>query len=283
MAKPSRERDIPVNTDVGNFSLTIHNLASGIITTYEAHRSHYENMPPFTSIEWKYYEYQKGNPKKCQIFGNRKDGTGLCQGMSMWNPHCFPLSVLNAPMRSGSKVKCKILKSDYVLPNEFVVLLDRQYKASINGNEVIFTHYLLSPSGQYQESEINRAINELKLIQKECSFGACSEPHNFYAFDFSDCENAVGPMYAAQLAIKCLTNDQNNSVSDRCDALILYAWLGSLELTIDELVDVSPWASEFILKAMKKYGQYLPNDSNIAMNYGDAVDSLIFQLKQLLC
>ncbi|RYE37565.1 MAG: hypothetical protein EOP48_28520 [Sphingobacteriales bacterium] len=100
------------------------------------------------------------------------------------------------------------------------------------------------------------------------------------AIDFDDCERAVGPMYAGQRALKGLANDPSNSASDRCDALVLYAWLGSLEATIDELVDLSPWASEFILEGMKKYGQGQSTDSNYLLNFGDAVESLKYQLER---
>jgi hypothetical protein len=87
-------------------------------------------------------------------------------------------------------------------------------------------------------------------------------------------------MCAGQYALKSFVNDSKNSISDCCDALMLSAWLGSLEATIDELVDLSPLASEFILEAMKKCDLGLPNDSNFLINFGDAVDSLQYQLEK---
>jgi hypothetical protein len=51
-----------------------------------------------------------------------------------------------------------------------------------------------------------------------------------------------------------------------------------LEANIDELASLAPWASEFILAGMKKYGPAYPDDSNFVMNYGDAVGSLEYQL-----
>lgn len=51
-------------------------------------------------------------------------------------------------------------------------------------------------------------------------------------------------------------NDDTNTVSDRCDAMILFSWIGSLEAIIDELASVAPRESDFTLSAMKKYGQF---------------------------
>ncbi len=87
-------------------------------------------------------------------------------------------------------------------------------------------------------------------------------------------------MYAVQYALKNFVNDEENSTNDRIDAFVLYAWIGSLEATIDELVNLSVWASEFILESLRRYGPNLPNDSNFLMNYGDAVHSLQYQLEQ---
>jgi hypothetical protein len=195
-------------------------------------------------------------------------------GISMWKPHRFPTRFCDK--RNGGKVKK--FNSTCVLPEEFIVVSDRTYEASIGGNNVSFTHYVLTPSGQFQESVLHAACSY--LIADDCTDEAGDESYDLRVVDFDECERAVGPMYAGQYALKSFASDQRNSGSDCRDAFLLYAWLGSLEATIDELVDLSPWASEFILEAMKKYDLALPNDSNFLLHYGEAVDSLQYQLQK---
>lgn len=276
MAATGRQRNIEVTTECGGTKLEFCSEHGAIANVYEGHRSYMEGNDPFGVEEWKYYEFAKGQPKLCQTHGKAKSGTGVARGISMWQPHCFPNTLLDK--RNGSKVKCKLLRGADGLPRQFNVLLDRTYNASIGGSNVEFFHYLLTPSGQFEENVINAARHNLNAV--DCVFEAGSGPHNLDAIDFEDCERAVGPMYAAQRALKDLVNDPSNSVSDRCDAFVLYAWLGSLEVTIDELVDLSPWASEFILEGMKKYGQSPSTDSNYLLNFGDAVESLKYQLER---
>ena len=98
--------------------------------------------------------------------------------------------------------------------------------------------------------------------------------------NFDDYEQAVGPLYACQCALKESVNDLTNSASHRRDALVIYDCLGSLEATVDELIELSPWASEFLLKEMKKYGEGLSTDSNYLLNFEDAIKSLTYQLEQ---
>lgn len=274
-----RQRTIDVETVTGPAALTFTSeseLGSMAATFEECHRSYLETTNPFDGDEWKYYESVKGQPKLCRTHGKLKDDTGFPRGISMWEPHCFPKTLLDK--RNGATVKCKKLKSAAFLPTEFVVVRDRTYSASIAGGNVSFTHYLLTPSGQFQESAINAARSN--IIADDCVFEAGAESHELSVIDFDDCERAVGPVYAAQCALKSFANDQNSSVGEQCDALVLYAWLGSLEATIDELVDLSPWASEILLACLKKYDPSFPNNSNFLMNVGDAVDSLQYQLER---
>jgi hypothetical protein len=273
-----KQRPIEVTTEIGDaISLAFKSETGSIATTYEGHRSYLEGTNPFGAEEWKYYEFVKGQPMRCQTHGKSKDGSGFGKGISMWKPHCVPKTLLeNRP--NGLKVKCKKLKDAGGLPVKFNVLSDKTYDASIGGSSVEFTRYLLTPSGQFDEGAINTARNNLNT--DDCAFEAGGEPHDLDVIDFDDCERAVGPMYAGQCALKDLVNDPNNSVSDCCDAFVLYAWLGSLEATIDELVDLSPWAGEFILEGMEKYGPGPPTDSNFLLNFGNAVDSLKYQLKR---
>lgn len=245
-----------------------------IVTVYDCHRCYREGCDPFSGEEWKYYEIVEGQPKLCQTHGKMKDGTGCSKGFSMWYPPCIPKILL----KDSGHVKCKTLKSGNILPTEFNVLIDRVYDATISGNNIEFIHYLLVPSAQYEQNAIHSALGN--LITADCTLEAGGQSSGLDIIDFDDCERAVGTLYAGQCALKCLINDINNSVSDRYDALVLYAWLGSLEASIDELVSLSPWASEFILEGMKKYYYQTPStDMTYSMNIGDAVESLEFQLK----
>lgn len=272
-----RQRNVDVVPWAGETSLTYSSESGAVVTTYECHRSYVEGSNPFCREEWKYYEFVRGEPKKCQTHGKLKDGTGFARGISMWQPHWFPKTMLDT--RNELTIKCKILANRDPLPTEFTVLLDRIFTATIDGRETMFTHYLLAPSGQQTESAINDARGN--LVTTDCSFEAGGESHDDIAvIDFDDCERAVGPLYACQCSLKEFVNDFSNAESDRCDAMVLYAWLGSLEATVDELVSLSPWGSEFILKAMAKYGRGPTVDSNYIMNFEDAMSSLTYQLKR---
>lgn len=266
-----RKQDIDVVKHIGGASLSELGTTASI---YKCHRCYQEGSDPFSGEEWKYYEWKNGEPKRCQTYGKNKDGSGYCRGFSMWDPHCFPKSLLDK--RNGLKVKCKLLSDADNLPVEFKVLSDRTFDAVVGGNNINFTHYLLTPSRQCEEDDINTACGN--LITHDCDIEACVEPTDLSFIDFDDCERAVGAMYAGQCALKNLVDDPENSVSERCDALVLYAWLGSLEASIDELVDLSPWASGFILQCLKKYGPDL-SDSNLILSFGDALGSLQYQLQ----
>ena len=85
----------------------------------------------------------------------------------------------------------------------------------------------------------------------------------------------------AQCSLKSVIMDDVNCLSDRWDAMVLYAWIGSLEANIDELVFHSSWAAEIIVEAMKKYGPAFPNDSNFLYHYSEALDSLQYHLGKI--
>lgn len=100
-----------------------------------------------------------------------------------------------------------------------------------------------------------------------------------FSINYNDCEKAVGPMFAAQSAIKCFANDTTKSISERCNAMILYDSIGTIDTTIDELIHWSPSACSFILKCLNDYKNNLPTNSNFVMNFGYAVSSLKYQLE----
>lgn len=267
------QRDIEVTT-AEDASLALNSEPGSIVATYECQTSYLEGSDPLGEEEWKYYEFVKGQTKLCQTHGKIKDGSCFGTGISVWESQRFRQTLLSK--RIGLKVKCKIEVDGF--PTEFNVLLDRTYDASIGGSKIVFVHYLLTPSEQVEENVINGARFNLNSV--DCLVEVDAGPHDLDAIDFDDCEQAVGPMYAGQRALKDLANDPSNLASECCDALVLYAWLGSLEATIDELVDLSPWAGEFILEGMKKYGKGSSTDSNYLLNFGDAVDSLKYQLER---
>lgn len=264
-----RQRNIDVVTWAGQAS-------EDVAATYECHGGYPEGSNPFGREEWKYYEFIRGEPKKCQTHGKLKDGTGYARGISMWQPPCFPKTMVDN--RNELTLKCKILADHDPPPTEFTVLRDRIYTTLIVGRETEFVHYLLTPSGQLTESAVNDARGN--LVTTDGSFEAGGGTHNIAVIDFDDCERAVGPLDACQCSLKEFVNDPSNAESDRCDAMVLYAWIGSLEATVDELVSLSPWGSEFILKGMRKYGRDPTADFNYLMDFEDAVASLAYQLER---
>jgi len=94
-------------------------------------------------------------------------------------------------------------------------------------------------------------------------------------------EKAVGPMRASQLSLQLFIEDTTNNLGKRKYAETIYELLGSLELTIDELFEESYEKSVFILEILKKY-ELNKFDSNIILNYIDAVESLTYQQQHLI-
>lgn len=95
-------------------------------------------------------------------------------------------------------------------------------------------------------------------------------------FNSNKYENAVGPMRAAQISLQLFIADTNNSISLRKYAETIYEWLGKAECTIDELFEICNERSNFILDVLHKY-PINTNNSNLIINYGEAVESLEFQ------
>jgi hypothetical protein len=118
--------------------------------------------------------------------------------------------------------------------------------------------------------ECSKCKSNEKCYLSDCNLGDIA---------FENYEKAGGPMYVAQLALKCFAEDANNTSGDCYNAFRVFVWIGSLEASIDELVRISPWASKFILSALWKYETKLPFESNIILNFGDAVNSLQYQLR----
>ncbi len=88
---------------------------------------------------------------------------------------------------------------------------------------------------------------------------------------------ACGPLYAAQWALRMYSEDETNNACDRFDSFVLFAWIGELDATIDELVQISQWAGQFALDALKKYKNRVPDE--LWENHGNAIESLEYQLQ----
>lgn len=95
--------------------------------------------------------------------------------------------------------------------------------------------------------------------------------------DLDKYEKGVGPIFACQLSIKLFISDTTNDFIQRKYAETIYKWLGLIECSIDDLCYVSYDKSVFILKVLEKY-EINTIDSNILLNYGDAIDSLKYQI-----
>ena len=104
-----------------------------------------------------------------------------------------------------------------------------------------------------------------------------------YDYDFSNYEQAVGPAFAAQQSLKLLIEDKDTMTDKREYALMLYDWLGTSDVTIDELGNITSYANAiFILETMEKYNIITPSTtSNVIMSYSDAIESLRFQIKSI--
>ena len=71
--------------------------------------------------------------------------------------------------------------------------------------------------------------------------------------------------------------DTTNNFTQRKYAETIYQWLGLFEGSIDELCEVSFDKSVFILKVLEKY-EINTRDSNLLLNYSDAISSLKYQI-----
>jgi len=100
------------------------------------------------------------------------------------------------------------------------------------------------------------------------------------SFELDKYEHAVGAMRAAQIALQLFIKDTANELHERQYAETIYEWLGSLEATIDELMEISIDKTSFILRALEKYSlNTILYDSNTILNYIYAIDSLRYQTK----
>ena len=100
---------------------------------------------------------------------------------------------------------------------------------------------------------------------------------NNMTFDLNKYEKGVGHIFACQLSIKFFIEDVTNDFTQRKYAETIYEWLGLFEGSIDNLCAVAYDKSVFILKALEKY-EISTLDSNLLLNYGDAISSLKYQL-----
>jgi len=99
-------------------------------------------------------------------------------------------------------------------------------------------------------------------------------------FNLDKYEIAVGPMRTVQISLHLFIADTNNNIYLRKYAETIYEWLGKAECTIDELFEICYKKSNFVLDVLHKY-PINTIDSNLIMNYNDAIESLEFQKKTL--
>ena len=91
-------------------------------------------------------------------------------------------------------------------------------------------------------------------------------------------EKAVGPLGTIQISLQMSANDMSNDINKRKYANELVEWIGNIEVSIDELFEFSYVKSNFILDTLEKY-EIKSTNSNILMNYSDAIESLRYQKK----
>ena len=97
-------------------------------------------------------------------------------------------------------------------------------------------------------------------------------------FNFQIRDKAVGSEYAVQCSLRLFIEDTNNPLRERKHAMSLYSWIGTSDISIDEIYAVSHHNANFILEVMEKY-ILNTKDSNLIMKYGNAIGSLRFQKK----
>ena len=68
-----------------------------------------------------------------------------------------------------------------------------------------------------------------------------------------------------------MVNDSSNTISKRIDAYILYAWIGTIDETVEEIYDLSPWAAQFILDCFKDYPTIASMMASTSVHYDNAM------------
>ncbi len=89
---------------------------------------------------------------------------------------------------------------------------------------------------------------------------------------------AVGPLFACQQSVQ-LFIDATEDLNEREYATKVLHFLGSFEGSVDDLCEYSYFYANFIYEALLKY-PLITSDSYLLWNYGDALDSLKYQLEQ---
>jgi hypothetical protein len=210
-----------------------------------------------------------------------KENDGFANGISFWYPHCIPKFLVDKAIESEIIVKRTKLMAENTLPDKFNLIPDREYVASINNVDITFEHYLLTPNENFIAAELVTASAEITKLDCKLKCGGLNA--DLDDFDMNSLDVAAGAEFAAQQSLKIFAEDSSNNFSDRIDSVLLYAWLGSFDGSIDELYSFKPWAAEFILKTMTKYGPtFAKNDSNLLLKYSAAYDSLTFQADKLV-
>lgn len=285
-----------VNTgEVQIFHLNRHlNMNSSNENTV-SHRSYYELEEAFpvdkNECQWKYYQEKneskeqipKGTSakikiKKCNKHGrNNNDHPDNIRGISMWDIHCIPHVIIKK--KPGSIIKCKKL----INQNGQLIELynDEEYTVDINGITTTYIHRLLTPSDSYTCEELKSAVT--KIVSEDCTLGGAIDPDfdkTFKDFPDENCgfEVAVGQEYAIQHCLYCLVCDTKAELSQRVDAFILCAWIGTYDSNIEMIVNHSKWAANFMLNCFTKYPSMKGMSSSLLVNYDDAERTLKYLL-----
>lgn len=272
-----------------NFQTNLNVMNSNNQNT-ESHRSYYEQEEAYptdkdnTDCQWKYYQVlaPKGTPavdiiKKCYKHGrNKNDPEDYVRGISMWDIHCIPKVIVDNK-KPNSLIKCRklIINGNNHLPTKF------EYTVDINGITHTFIHRLLTPSDSYTCTELVDAVTNIK--SEDCILGGAIDSDFDTPFnDFPD-ENcgfivAVGQEYAIQHCLYSLVSDNKAELSQRIDAYILCAWIGTFDSNIEMIVNYSKWAANFILNCFTKYPSIKGMSSSLLVNYDDAESTLNYLL-----
>ena len=263
----------------------------------ESHRSYYEQEEePYPTdkdnkdCQWIYY--QVPNPKgtsavnkikKCNKHGrNINDGTDYVRGISMWNIHCIPKVIVDK-RKPNSIINCRklIINGNNQLPTEFELYNDKEYTVDINGTTQTFIHRLLTPSDSYTCTELTDAVTRIKSEDSILGGALDSDfdkPFNDFPDENCGFEVAVGQEYAIQHCLYSLVSDNEAELSQRIDAFILCAWIGTFDSNIEMIVNHSIWAANFMLNCFTKYPPIEGMSSSLLVNYDDAERTLKYLL-----
>ena len=176
---------------------------------------------------------------------NAASAANPISGWSLWRPHAIPDSIRPSKSR---------LLDATSLPQALRIVYDRTYTATtLAGKTLSFEHFLLTSAGVQNEADLLAAGAATVGRTTPCLFEETAGNDSCRSLHFDDFDTAVNSGYGIQLVLKRCIDDDSASLADRVDAAILYVWIGSNDIPVEDLRAESCFAASFVTTCFQKY------------------------------